>query len=202
MPWILTQANVSSCILRTKKSQSLDQVREDTKDFARLFFCLVWVFLLRSVQMRFDASEANWMYISAELVQMGVQQKCLPPEASLFPVELANTFREKSAVAVHREKRQKTYAKCCEILSHTSPYPASKRSLKDTVLGERANIHSPPPIYDNKLFQGKTWILFDLSHLQIPHFSGVLNFGSECSLPLPRNLLLNADLAFVPIFNQ
>jgi len=149
MPWIFTQVNASSCIPRTKYSQSLDQVREDTKDFARLF-CLgfvVWlvlVFLLRSVKMRFDASKTNWTYISAELVQMGVQQKCFPPEDSLFLVELANTFREKSAVTVHGERRQKTAAKSCEILSYTSPYPASKRSLKDTVLGETANIHCSP----------------------------------------------------------
>lgn len=124
------------------------------------------------------------MYLSAELVQMGVQQKYFPSETSLFPVELANTFRKKSAVTVHGERRQKTAAKSCEILSRSSPYSASKWSLKDTVLGETAN----SPLFSscflsvcgNKFFQGKTWILFDLSHFQIPHFSGVLNFGSEC----------------------
>lgn len=158
--------------------------------------------------MQFDANEANWTYLSAELVQMGVQQKRFPPEASLFPVELANTFREKSAVTVHGERRQTTAAKSCEMLSHTSPYPVSKRCLKDTVLGETANINFFFffSFCDSKLFQGKTWILFDLSHLRIPHFSGVLNFVSECFyFLLPPTLLyplFNADLAFVSIFNQ
>lgn len=122
------------------------------------------------------------MYLSAKLVQMGVHQ-CFTPEASLFPMELANTFRKKSVLTVNGERRQKTAAKSCEILSHTSHYPASKRSLKYSVLEETANIHFFflfLSVCNNKLFQGKTPILFDLSHLQIPHFSGVLNFGSEC----------------------
>lgn len=91
--------------------------------------------------MRSDASEVNWIYLSAGLMQMGVQQKCFTPEASLFPMELANTFRKKSVLTVHGERRQKTAAKSCEILSHTSHYPASKRSFKYSVLEETANIH-------------------------------------------------------------
>lgn len=95
--------------------------------------------------MRFDTNEGTWMCVNAELVQTVVQQKCFP-EASLFPVELANTCIE-SAVTVHGERRQKTAAKSCEILSHTSPYSAPKWSLKDTALGETANIHFFPPFF-------------------------------------------------------
>lgn len=99
-----------------------------------IFCCVVSFWFFRSVQMRPDASEVNWMYLSAQLVQMGVQEKCFTAEASLFPMELANTFRKKFALTVHGERRQKTAAKSCEILSHTSHYPASKRSLKYSVL--------------------------------------------------------------------
>lgn len=146
-----------------------------------IFCCVVSFWFFRSVQMRSDASEVNWMYLSAELVQMGVQEKCFTAEASLFPMELANTFRKKFALTVHGERRQKTAAKSCEILSHTSHYPASKRSLKYSVLeNQQTFTFFFLFVCNNKLFQGKTWILFDLSHLQIPHFSGVLNFSFEC----------------------
>lgn len=199
MPWILTQVIASSCILRNKNPQSLDQLTF-CKDFARLFFwCVVLFCFFRSVQMRSHASEFNWMYLSAKLVQMGVQH-CFTPEESLFSMELANTFRKKSVLSVNGERRQKTAAKSCEILSHTSHYPASKTSLKYSVLEERANHHFFFLFFfsvcNNKLFQGKTWILFDLSNLQIPHFSGVLN---GFIFP-PWNPLFNDDLVVLVFF--
>lgn len=65
--------------------------------------------------------------------KLGVQQ-CFTPMASSFPMKLANTFRKKSVLTVNGESRQKTAADRCEILSHPSHYPASKRFLKYSVL--------------------------------------------------------------------
>lgn len=57
----------------------------------------------------------------------------------LVPTGISQCFqREKSAVPMCGERRQKTAAKNCETLPHTSMLSASERSPKEAVLGEAA----------------------------------------------------------------
>lgn len=138
-------------------------------------FCKAVFFLLRSVQMGYDASVANWMHISAELVQKGVQQKCFPVKASLFPQELANAFRERNLLSLCVEKEGKR-----QLPKAVKPYPTLPcslllRDLLKRLFWEKQHFL----LCDNKPYQGKAWILFDLSCLQLPHFSVVLNLVSE-----------------------
>lgn len=81
-------------------------------------------FLLRSVQTGYDASAANWIHISAELMQKGIQQKCFPLKASLFPQELANAFRERNLLSLCVEKEGKR-----QLPKAVKPYPTLPRSL-------------------------------------------------------------------------
>lgn len=96
----------------------------------------------------------------------------------LVPSGISQCFqREKSAVPLCVEKEGKR-----QLPKAVKPYPTLPRSLLLRDLLKRLfweKQHFFFLLCDNKPSQRKARILFDLSCLQLPHFSGVLNLGSE-----------------------